>query len=205
MELKVSELQIGYDKVLCTVDDLLFQPGKVYVLLGNNGLGKTTFFKTLAGLVPSLSGEVSLNDRKVIAGKAIAFVGTARPAIDYLTVRDYLSFGFASALDVKCQELLKEFQLLELIDKNVEELSDGQFRKLAVVRQLLKRPKVILLDEPSAFLDGENKRFLVKLFKSLKMSSIVILSTHDLHFAASCADQYLELKDKRISFVEKEN
>ena len=83
----------------------------------------------------------------------------------------------------------------------MEELSDGQFRKLAIVRQLLKEPGVLLLDEPSAFLDTENKVFLAELFNRLKQQCIVILSTHDLHFASTCADEYLELKNNQISFV----
>lgn len=208
MKLTLKNLSIGHDRVLCSGINLSFYVGKVYVLIGDNGLGKTTLFRTIAGGLKSLNGEVVFEDglsemkygeeSNTIGASKIAFLGTERPAVDYLSVKDFLSFGFVSSSDKYCDELLTRFELKNFQNSAVSVLSDGQFKKLALIRQLLKRPKVLLLDEPSAYLDIGNKDFLINVLNELKKECVLVVSTHDIDFAKKCGDEFYELKNQKL-------
>lgn len=197
MEVILNDLDIGYEDALCCGIKLSLRLGKIYVLMGDNGLGKTTLFKTLSGIVQPLSGSVVVNQG---SSKSFAFVGTKRPEVEFLTVREYLTFGQQGLLAE--QEIGKVLDLLSMgnfLDQELTQMSDGQFKKLALARQLLKRKKVLLLDEPSAYLDVKNKVILGDLLNSLKSTHLIFLSTHDVDFAKKYGDEFYELANKRIN------
>ncbi|MFT6716919.1 MAG: iron complex transport system ATP-binding protein [Saprospiraceae bacterium] len=195
MQLILDQLGIGYDKSLCDDINLTLEVGSVYVLLGDNGLGKTTLFKTIAGIINPLFGSI-----KVQGGKksGVAFVGTDKPQIDFLSVKEYLSFGQEQVSNETLFNLLNRFSMQGFVYQDVNDLSDGQFKKIALIRQLLKKKAVLLLDEPSAYLDVKNKAFLSDMLKSLKHNQVIFLSTHDVDFAKKCGDVFYKILNNSI-------
>lgn len=199
MELLVKDLSIGYQQPLCKDISLTLKPGEIHLLLGNNGLGKTTFLKTLCGIVPPLKGEI------IFPKTNTAFVGTARPQVEFLTVQEFWEFGIPSYEPNLAASLSKEFGIEELLSSPIQQLSDGQFKKVSLIRQLLKKPNLLLLDEPTAYLDLENKTFLGNFLTKNKDQYLVLLSTHDLHFAASFGTKFYQLSNQKLMEIEKES
>tara|TARA_Y100001954_G_scaffold75972_1_gene83316 strand:- start:10741 stop:11301 length:561 start_codon:yes stop_codon:yes gene_type:complete len=177
--LEVNNLHIGYTKALFADSfSKSWRKGEVVVLLGDNGVGKSTFLKTLAGLVQPISGEVVSNF------ESIGWVDSSISKGVYLSVEDFLSFGVDSSSEEK-EAWLSKFDLAIPWDRFLDELSDGQFRKLCVIRQLLKKPDVLFLDEPTVYFDMKSKLHLSDIIHELKKDCLIFCSTHDQHFADS--------------------
>lgn len=185
--LKVKSLNIGYNSSLLPYElNGSWKKGDIVVLLGDNGVGKSTLLKTLAGLHPPISGEVNLTTTK------IGWVDSSIIKGIYLSVSDFLNFGI-EACDVAIANWFTRFDLAVEQDRFIEELSDGQFRKLCIIRQILKVPKVLFLDEPTVYLDVKSKKQLVLIIKELQSECLIFCTTHDLMFAE-------EIKTIEISF-----
>lgn len=199
MELVISDLSYGFKEPLCSDINIRCSQGTVCVFMGSNGLGKSTLFRTIAGILEPMKGRVEC----VKGGRdepKIVFVGTARPMVEMLTVQDYLSFGNNDVVE-EAEILLNRFSIRDCKNRMISELSDGQYKKIALIRQLLKHPDVLLLDEPSAHLDVENKSFLVSVLKELKQELVILLTTHDLDFAKKVGDEFFELKERKLTKI----
>jgi iron complex transport system ATP-binding protein len=193
MLLIVKHLLIGYSSSI--IDSSFsdeFKIGDVVVVKGDNGVGKSTFFKTLSGLLPAISGEVNLKENL-----SIGWVDSYKPDTAYLTIENYLSFGI-NPNKIEISEILKKFNLDFDKDVFIDVLSDGQFRKLSICRQLLKRPDILFLDEPSVYLDGASKRLLEDLLRDLSKSCLIFCSTHDLSFGEAIATRFLSIDKTSI-------
>ena len=92
MELLIKNLSIGYEFALCENINLSLTTNNIHVLLGNNGKGKTTFLKTIAGILPPIKGSIQMDNK---TKNSIAFVGTQKPHVEYLSVKEYWEFGIA--------------------------------------------------------------------------------------------------------------
>jgi iron complex transport system ATP-binding protein len=188
MLLTVKCLKIGYG--ISIIDSSFsdeFKIGDIVVVKGDNGVGKSTFFKTLSGLIPAVTGEVILKENL-----SIGWVDSYKPDTAYLTVENYLSFGINPS-EIEISEILKKFNLQFDKDVFIDVLSDGQFRKLSICRQFLKHPDILFLDEPSVYLDGSSKYLLQELLKDLSKSSLIFCSTHDLSFGEAIATRFLSI------------
>lgn len=169
----------------------------MFGLLGRNGAGKTTLMKTLATLLPVKEGEVSICGIPLEKGSEI------RPLIGYLpqdftmyqtmTVREAMDYlGVLSGIKkeerkVKIEELLKKVNLSEHAAKKVKALSGGMKRRLGIAQALLHDPKVLIVDEPTAGLDPEERIRFRNLLSEVADKRIVILSTHIVgDIEASC-------------------
>ena len=185
--LEANSLNIGYEKPLLSKPiSGLWKKGDVIVLLGDNGVGKSTFLKTLAKLQKPISGTIHLSTSK------IGWVDSSISKGVYLSVSDFLSFG----IHAKKEDLEHWFERFEInIETNrfVDELSDGQFRKLCIIRQLLKKPEILFLDEPTVYLDVKSKKQLALIVQELKEKCLIFCTTHDLLFAD-------EIKTSTIKF-----
>lgn len=176
--LVVNKLKIGYKDAILTDDfSCEFKQGDVVVLLGDNGIGKSTLLKTMCGLIEPLAGDVKLAN-----SNEVGWVDSFKPTSEYLTIENYLTFG----LSIKHQEvvfLLQSFKLELNLDSFISEISDGQFRKLAICRQLLKKPRILFLDEPSVYLDYSSKLHLVEVIIEFSKTGLVFCSSHDKDFS----------------------
>lgn len=169
----------------------------MFGLLGRNGAGKTTLMKTLATLIQKNSGEVTIFNIPIEKAKEIRpLIGylpqdfTMYPSMTVWEAMDYL--GVLSAMDkesrrLRINELLKKVNLDGDKDKKVRALSGGMKRRLGIAQALLHNPKVLIVDEPTAGLDPEERIRFRNLLSELAEERIVILSTHIVgDIEASC-------------------
>lgn len=196
--IKITGGKIGYNEQLLQIDELAISEGTLTALVGKNGSGKSTFLKTLCGTIPFLGGNFSIADRSLISikesesSKLIAFVGSTQTAIPYLTVMEYVLLGRSPYTGILgryqkkdhhvAEEAIELFNLSEKKDRGLIELSDGERQLASFARAFAQDTPVILMDEPTAFLDYGNKRSLLSILKKVTLQShkCVIISTHDL-------------------------
>lgn len=210
--LSTHELSVGYKKgknvsVVMQGLDLRLRQGCVTALLGSNGIGKSTLLRTIAGAQPALSGSVLLDGRllqeydKKELSRRLSLVYTDRTQAGGLTVCQLVSLGryphtgFFGRLDSKDYEVVAQAMRATGIwhkgNSFVAELSDGERQKAMVARALAQETPVILLDEPTAFLDVASRIDVMFLLHTLarEQGKAVLLSTHDISQALLLADE----------------
>jgi iron complex transport system ATP-binding protein len=200
----LTHVKIGHQEVLLHAGDLMLSSGNIYALIGRNGIGKSTFIQTITGLLKPLAGEIVI-DGKSIAGfhmsdiaETISLVDTRFEGVEYLKVKDYLALGRAPFTDAFGRLTSKDWQLVQnvasdlniahLLDKYTDQISDGERQLCSVGRAFVQETPVVLLDEPTAFLDYINRKNLLELLVRLarEKNKCIVLSTHDLDL---CLDQ----------------
>ncbi len=173
----IRDLAIGHgDRTLCSGISFNICEGDCIMLCGANGSGKTTLMKALTGL----SEEVMMIPARIpkVAGftlKEFARIG----CFSQSDMAGRLSDQHEEALDVAMSSL----GLTHLADRDISTLSDGEFQKAGLVSALVRNASVILLDEPTAFLDAENRISVLATLREIcdRKGIAVIFSTHDLH------------------------
>ena len=206
--ISLKELTVGYKTALFSIDNIFLKKGEVYALIGSNGAGKTTLLQSVIGVVSPLKGVVEINNRPISTydrlekAKTISFVGSKFDGVDFLKVRDYINLGrspytnaFGRLVDKdhlivnEAVDLLK-IGYLEL--KFTTELSDGERQLTAIARAIAQQTDIIILDEPTAFLDYSNRKKVMELMKKIavELNKCVIVSSHDLEL---CIESEVEL------------
>lgn len=173
----IRDLAIGHgERTLCSGISFDICEGDCMMLCGANGSGKTTLMKALTGL----SEEVMMIPARIpkVAGftlKEFARIG----CFSQSDMAGRLSDQHEEALDVAISSL----GLTHLADRDISTLSDGEFQKAGLVSALVRNASVILLDEPTAFLDAENRISVLATLREIcdRKGIAVIFSTHDLH------------------------
>lgn len=196
--IQFENVKIGYATVLAEITVSQFEKGKMYALIGSNGSGKSTFLRTICGRQKPLGGSVRINGNVVAKmdqnelAKMVAFVPSKFPEADFMSVYDFIALGRTPYLnnigrlneeDFKVIEnVIKHVQIQHLQTKRTNELSDGERQLCAVARALAQQTPIILLDEPTGFLDFRNKRRLLVLLDKLtkEMQLTILFSTHDI-------------------------
>jgi len=214
--IRFEEIEIGYSKPLLLIPSLTLDAGKVYALVGLNGIGKSTFLNSITGQTSLLSGKLFLNQQelqkisKVNLPKLIAYVDSSFAGVEYLTVFDYLALGRSphtnnmGKLNTEdkqvIQEVVRELNLVHLIEKDTSEISDGERQLCAVARAIIQSTPIILLDEPTAFLDYLNRQKLIELLVLIaeKQQKTIILSSHDIDICINNALEFLIVSEKKI-------
>lgn len=214
--IRFEEIEIGYSKPLLFISSLTLDAGKVYALVGLNGIGKSTFLNSITGQTSLLSGKLFLNQQelqkisKVNLPKLIAYVDSSFAGVEYLTVFDYLALGRSpytnniGQLNTEdkqvIQEVIMELNLVHLIEKDTSEISDGERQLCAVARAIIQSTPIILLDEPTAFLDYLNRQKMIELLVLIaeKQQKTIILSSHDIDICINNALEFLIVSEKKI-------
>ena len=191
--------------------------GEFSIIIGRNGTGKSTVLKTMSRLIPALSGNIYLNNKLLNSysskefPKTISFVTTDLPRNPVMTVIEMVSLGrfpytnWTGALNkTDRSEVEKALELTGLKsheNKPLYMISDGERQRAMIARTLAQNTPVIILDEPTAFLDLPNKYELVSLLAELTVSSgkTILLSTHDTGIAFRFPDKLLIMNEKTIT------
>ena len=181
--------------------------GELVCLLGPNGAGKSTLMRTLAGLQKPLAGEVFLEGRDLHGlteserARLLGLVLTEQVDVGNLSAYALVALGrypytgWDGSLSPVDEEVVRwaidAVGARDLAARSVGELSDGERQKVMIARALAQEPAVLLLDEPTAFLDLPRRVEIVQLLRRLVGASdrAVLLSTHDLDLALRCADR----------------
>lgn len=180
--------------------------GELVALLGPNGCGKSTLLRTMAALQPALSGTVSYEGKALTAysqrelAQRISIVLTQRIEAEALTVEDVVKMGrtpYATLFsrstdeDETIQEAMARTQTEAFRHRMISTLSDGERQRVFIAKSLAQQTPLILLDEPTAFLDFQTKVKTLRLLQQLAHSEqkAILLSTHDVELALHFCDQ----------------
>lgn len=220
--LSAKELTVGYRKGNSTSPvisglNLSLSRGKLVALIGANGIGKSTLLRTLVGNQPPLEGEVSISGIRIgeISRKDLSLllgiVNTERTQAGALTVREVVSLGrqpytgFLGILSKNdksiVEKAMQDAGILHKASSFLAELSDGERQKVMIAKALAQCTPIIILDEPTAFLDVASRMETMLLLHNLahKQNKAVLLSSHDLSQSMMLADElWVVTNDQKI-------
>ena len=218
--LETKDLAVGYHgKPLIEEIPLHVQRGRIVTLIGPNGSGKSTILKTIIGQLPKVSGTVYLDgktmqerSRNEIA-RRMAILMTARMEPELMTCRDVVGTGrypYTGKLGILSpedraivQQSLAQVGGLEFADRPFANISDGQRQRILLARALCQEPEIIVLDEPTSFLDIRYKLELLTVLKRMVRENdlAVLLSLHELELAERISDTVVCVAGDRIDRI----
>ena len=221
MVINLSQLSVGYSLSHPVISDinLELRSGQLACLIGENGIGKSTLLKTLTGFLPKLKGSLLLGDRDIESfsqrelARQVSIVLTQKPDVQNLTIEEIIGlgrspytgfFGRLRAEDRKVvDDAIATMGIEKLRGRMIQTLSDGERQKVMIAKALAQETPIILLDEPTAFLDFPSK---AETFQSLQRMAherdkLILLSTHDLELAVRFSDSLLEVKAGTLKAV----
>ena len=190
--------------------------GTIAALIGENGSGKSTLLKTLIKEIPPVSGSIEINGtdiarlsaRDIARTMAVVMTRMVRP--EYYTCFDMASSGRYPYTDrlgrlreedrTAVEEAMKLTGTWELADRYVTDISDGQRQLVMLSRAIAQEPRLLILDEPTSFLDIRHRMLFAKAVKELadRKHIAVLMSMHELDLVRDMADRFIALKDGRI-------
>ena len=215
--LETEKLSVGYDgKPLIRDVCLQVQRGKIVTLIGPNGSGKSTILKTIVGQLSKVSGTVLLEGtpmercgQKEIA-KRMAILMTERIHPELMTCYDVVSTGrypYTEALGLLgkedkriVEESLELVHGRDMADRPFDAISDGQRQRILLARALCQTPEIIVLDEPTSYLDIRYKLELLTILKTMvrEKNLAVLMSLHELDLAQRVSDTVVCVSGDRI-------
>ena len=215
MKLEIKNLNKNYqEKQVLKNINYTFEEGKIYGLVGRNGAGKTTFFNALNEDIIIDSGTFLLENeygKNRLSPNDIGYV-TATPIVpEFLTGKEFLKFFLdinkENIEDRKEIEEYFDFVKIQKEDQDIllKDYSTGMKNKIQLLVNIIRNPKILLLDEPLTSLDIVVQEDMKKLLKKIKKDHIIILSTHILEIALDLCDEILILNNKKIECIEKKD
>lgn len=208
LEIKNASINYGMGEIVQNIS-FCVEPGEKLVLLGRNGVGKTTTLKGMIGLLPMAKGEILLDGKNISKKKphvrvadGIAYVPQGREIIPYFTVKENLELGMQGrpknaerkTLINQINWVLEYFPALqEHMNRKGGVLSGGQQQQLAIARALMADPKYLMLDEPTEGIQPNIVEEMVHILKRVAsdMNVAIILVEQNINFAKKFADDYM--------------
>lgn len=215
--ISLQNLTVGYgEKAILSDINQTLEPDRLVCLLGSNGVGKSTILRTLAGFLQPLAGEVLLDGKDLSSlslsqrSKTVSIVLTERVEVPYMKVADLVGMGrspytgFFGKLTKEDRQIVGEaiemVGISSLAERTIDTLSDGERQKAFLAKALAQQTPIILLDEPTAFLDFHAKLSTLRLMQKLahETNKIILMSTHDVEMALRLSDLLWIVQDGKI-------
>lgn len=206
--LSIDRVSIIYENGKTAVDDLSFEvrEGEFFALLGPNGAGKTSLISAISGLIDYQKGQIRILEERAGSREAKRLLGLVPQELvsyGFFTVNEVLNFVAGYYGDRKPQkridELLARLQMIEQKNKLVSQLSGGMKRRMLIAKALLHRPKILLLDEPSAGVDVELRTTLWDFMRELNQQGLtILLTTHYLEEAQRLCERSAILHEGKV-------
>ncbi|HLV41821.1 MAG TPA: ABC transporter ATP-binding protein [Brumimicrobium sp.] len=225
--LKLEELHIGYNdgkrkpmRKLFETEDITFYPGDFVAVIGPNGSGKTTLFNTILSEQAAIAGQILYKDsewstisrdEKV---KIISFVPSKFNGVDNLTVYDLIAMGRAPYTNILNQltvhdhsvveKVVAQLGLQEFVHNNTLKLSDGERQIAMIGKALAQETSVMILDEPTAFLDYNNRRKVLRLLQEIAIENnqLIFISSHDLELCFEYCNRVVAIDSKAQKLID---
>jgi iron complex transport system ATP-binding protein len=216
MSVRVRDLTFGYRHFSLHVAHLDFAGTQLTAIVGPNGAGKTTFLKCLSGILPAAKGSVFIDDRDIAlmsereTAKRLAYVPQEHASAFNYTVGEFVLMGRAAHIplfavpaeaDLRfAREALDYVGLGHCTERPVYQLSSGERRLVLIARALAQMSDILILDEPTTFLDPKHEVELLDLAKKLagERKKTILLTLHNLNTAVRYADALVVMKRGRI-------
>lgn len=214
----MQKMTVGYNKKPLIKDiEIGITKGEIITLIGPNGSGKSTILKSISRNLELLGGQVMLDEAEIRSmsfrdlSKKMAVMLTERIKTEYMTCYEIVAtgrypytgrLGILSAEDEEIvEEALKRVHAEELGSRNFDAISDGQRQRILLARALCQQPEIILLDEPTSFLDIKHKLELLAILRSMakEKNITVIMSLHEIDLAQKISDKVVCVKGDHIS------
>lgn len=215
--LHTEQITIGYsNKIVAENITINLNSSKLITLIGINGVGKSTLLKSITGIIPTLKGEVVLNNKSIMLyttndlAKQLSIVLTDKLPPSNLSVFELIALGrqpytnwlgHLTTNDINIiEEAISLTDLNHLKHKKHYELSDGQLQKVLIARALVQNTPLIVLDEPTTHLDLVHKVSIYKLLKKLahETNKCILVSTHDMDLSLQMSDEIIVLTKKGL-------
>ena len=226
--LVVKNLTIGYSTkkkttIVSEGIDFSINKGELVGLVGTNGIGKSTLLRTLAGMQPTLKGNVLINNNPLDRystlklANMLSIVLTEAPASRNLSVLELISLGrqpytnWIGNLSETDKEIIQKALIAteteSLVNQKCFELSDGQLQRVMIARALAQDTPLILLDEPTTHLDLYHRAYILKLLKKLALETgkTILFSTHEIDLAIQLSDKMVVMTSEKTHYNSPEN
>ena len=216
MFLQLKNTTIGYKTPLIKGVDTSLDLGEICLLIGNNGVGKTTLIKSILNQIPTLNGEIvlqnqplkRLSQKKIAEQIAVVFSKSQVPAnftlTDLVALGKYIHYPYYFNLNnsdlQEVEKIIESLNLTQYKDFPLQKLSDGNLQKAFIGRALAQNSPMIILDEPTTHLDEENKIIILKLLRNLAKNhnKLILFSSHDWRLAKEFSDKIWLVNDGKL-------
>ena len=216
MFLQLINISIGYESPIVQGISSQLDLGEVCLLIGNNGVGKTTLIKSILNQIPLLEGQILVNEKNTSSlsvkqiAHLISIVFSKSDIPIHYTIKDLVSLGkyihYPYYFELSKKDLQEVQNIINQLDINqyenlqLRQLSDGNLQKAFIGRALAQNTPIIILDEPTTHLDESNKIAILKLLREIakKENKIILFSSHDWRLAKEFADKIWYIKDKQF-------
>lgn len=217
--IKTDNLIVGYDKPLISEVSLAVKPGEILTFIGPNGCGKSTILKTIIGELKCKGGVVFLDGKDMSSlkeqqiAKEMSMVMTARVNTELMTCQEIVEMGrypYTGRLGILSdrdkaivRETMELLKADEVADRDFRNISDGQRQRVMIARAICQEPEVLILDEPTSFLDIKYKLEILGTIRKLarERNIAVIMSLHELDFAMNISDTVAAVGDHEIKRI----
>lgn len=216
--ISLEELQVGYGRKTVVLKNIsmTISPGEIVCLIGANGAGKSTVLKTIVGQLKKLKGNIFINKEnqddmtEENVAKAVSMVMTERIHPELMTCFDVVATGrypYTGRLGLLTKEdVLAVNEALDLVgasqiaNQEFSKISDGQRQRIMLARAICQNTGIMVLDEPTSFLDLQFKLDILKVIKQMaKDKNIAILmSIHELEFVPAIADKVIGIAGNEV-------